>query len=325
MSEYTILAVDLGGTKIAVGEINRKGEILSERRFDSVVTSQKEAIEGIIKAIELFMKDSVIQGNVIAISVDVVGRVNVDNGIWYEIHPELADSTQLTQLITEKFQLPAFAINDVSAAALAEKEMGLGKEVQDFVYLNVGTGIAGRIISDNQMIRGAHFNAGEVGHMVVAMENDSPCICGRKGCVESFASGLGMSNEVHRLRGQYDSTCLEMHVSERLSVPEILSAYNKEDELAMQVIENATQGIAELIMNMVRVSDPKAVVIGGGVMENDQLFELVLSKINKKTVRFLEKGIVRTKLSPSKIALIGCGLHGFLSYEKNLLKESSNV
>ena len=312
----TILAVDLGGTKIAVGEINRQGQILSERRYDSVVTSQKEAMQAIIKAIELFMEESIIQGNVIAISVDVVGRVNVDNGVWYEIHPELADSTELTKILTEKFQVPTYAINDVSAAAIAEMEIGLGTVTSDFVYLNVGTGIAGRIISDNQLLRGAHFNAGEVGHMVVAMKHDSLCICGRTGCVESFASGLGMSNEVHRLRERYDSTNLQFVAGQRISVPEILEAYNEHDALAVQVIENATQGIAELIMNMVRVSDPEAVVIGGGVMENNQFFELVLAKINQKTVRFLDKGIIRTTLNPGKISLIGCGLYGFLSYEK---------
>ena len=115
-------------------------------------------------------------------------------------------------------------------------ELGIGKKNKDFIYLNIGTGIAGRIIAEGQLLKGGHSNAGEIGHSLVGINNHVRCVCGRIACVETFASGLGMSNEVHRLKNKYP-TQLEITDKHRVSGEEIIKAFQKNDPLAKEVVE----------------------------------------------------------------------------------------
>ncbi|GAB2028057.1 ROK family protein [Lactovum odontotermitis] len=308
MRKETFLCVDLGGTKILVGELTKTGEILDRRTFISDISSQKAALKSIKEIIHFYLKNVVIQEKIVALSLDVVGRVDSERKVWFEIDPGNAEGIELGKELEQEFRLPVFVNNDVSSAAIAEKHLGIGRLTSDFVYLNVGTGIAGRTVSGGRLIAGGHFNAGEVGHTVVDMDFNKVCACGRYGCVESFASGSGLSSEVHRLRERFP-TVMEITPGKKISGERILAAYQKQDTLAEVVIDHATRGIAELIMNLVRVSDPEAVVVGGGLMSNTLFYQRVLEKLNQKTMRFVKYGVSQTSIDPALIALKGCAVH----------------
>ena len=93
--------------------------------------------------------------------------------------------------------------------------------------------------------------------------------------------------------------------SERVSVADIYNLCLKGDELACQLVENAAQALADLIMNLVRFSDPDTVVLGGGIVSNGFMYEKVLTKLNPTTMRFVTNGVVLTKLNPDYIGLLG--------------------
>lgn len=310
MKKETVLGVDLGGTKILIGELDQAGNILESKSFRSKVTSQVEAVEQIKEVIASYLENEKLQGQLVAISIDLVGRVDSEKGIWHEIHPENAKEIPLAQEISQRFNLPVVINNDVSSASLAEMELGIGKKTKDFIYLNIGTGIAGRIIAEGQLLKGGHSNAGEIGHSLVGINNHVRCVCGRIACVETFASGLGMSNEIHRLKNKYP-TQLEITDKHRVSGEEIIKAFHKNDPLAKEVVEQATKGIAELIMNLVRTSDPEAVILGGGLANNDIFYKLMLEKLNANTMRFVTEGVHQTEIDPRFIALKGCAVHAF--------------
>lgn len=309
MKNETILAVDLGGTKILVGEVDSQGQILNSQRFPTDVSSQENALAQLRKSIHAYLAQGKTQGVLVALSIAVVGRVDSQRGIWYEIHPGNAQEIPVTELLAQEFNLPVFLSNDVTSAAYAENSIGIGRQTEDFVYLNIGTGIAGRVVSQGTLIAGGHFNAGEIGHMVVDLYHPVICLCGRKGCVESFASGLGMSREAQRLKETVPTTLV---IGEgRVATEDLLAAYQKQDPLATEVVLAAARGIAELIMNCVRFSDPEAVILGGGVMSSPVFYDLVMSQMNQKTIRFVTYGIQQTSIDPRYIALVGCGLRGF--------------
>lgn len=318
MKKETILAVDLGGTKILVGEVDRQGQILHSQRFPTDVSSQKNAVAQLRKSIHAYLDQGETQGSIVALSVAVVGRVDSKRGIWFEIHPGNAQKIYLAELLTQEFKLPVFLSNDVTSAAYAEKSIGIGRKTEDFVYLNIGTGIAGRVVSQGELLTGGHFNVGEIGHMVVDMHHPVTCLCGRQGCVESFASGLGMSQEAQRLKDTISTT---MTIGEgRVATEDLLTAYQKQDPLATEVIVTAARGIAELIMNCVRLSDPEAVILGGGVMSSPVFYDLVMSQMNPKTIRFVTYGIQQTSIDPRFIALVGCGVRGFHFIKQEVLR-----
>lgn len=308
----TVLAVDLGGTKILIGEVTPAGEILTSEKYPSTVVDQRSATEKIKAAIKNYLQQHSIQGDLIGIGMCVVGRVDTDRGQWMEIHPGLSDPIFLADEITQTFQLPCWITNDVSGAALAESILGIGQETGNFVYINIGTGIAARVVADHQLIKGGNFNAGEVGHMVVDMRSDDLCTCGRKGCVELFASGLGMHNQTVKFSPDYPNTMLTIEEGKRVTFQELIGAYEANDPLARKVVDQALQAVAALTMNLIRVSDPEAIIFGGGVMNDGWFLNHLVTFLNAKTIRFITKGMRVTTLNPNEVALKGAATLAFM-------------
>ncbi|MBO0455319.1 ROK family protein [Enterococcus hulanensis] len=308
----TVLAVDLGGTKILIGEVTPAGEILTSEKYPSTVVDQRSATEKIKAAIKNYLQQHSIQGDLIGIGMCVVGRVDTDRGQWMEIHPGLSDPIFLADEITQTFQLPCWITNDVSGAALAESILGIGQETGNFVYINIGTGIAARVVADHQLIKGGNFNAGEVGHMVVDMRSDDLCTCGRKGCVELFASGLGMHNQTVKFAPDYPNTMLTIEEGKRVTFQELIGAYEANDPLARKVVDQALQAVAALTMNLIRVSDPEAIIFGGGVMNDGWFLNHLVTFLNAKTIRFITKGMRVTTLNPNEVALKGAATLAFM-------------
>ncbi|MHC5215537.1 ROK family protein [Enterococcus sp. LJL128] len=310
----TVLAVDLGGTKILVGEVTENGEILSSEKYPSNVENQRVAVDKIKEAIKDYLHNHVLHGKLVGIGICVVGRVDTEQGEWLEIHPGLSEKIFVADEISGLFHLPCWVTNDVSGAAMAENVLGVGKKVKNFVYINIGTGIAGRIITNGRLITGGHFNAGEVGHMVVDMNSEEQCACGRTGCVELFASGLGMHNQTMKLAADYPESSLisAKEENKRISFQALIQAYEAEDLLAQKVINQALQAAASLTMNLVRVSDPEAVVFGGGVMNSGWFLNHLVTFLNEKTIRFVTKGFSVTALDPNAVALKGAAALVFI-------------
>lgn len=313
--DQTVLAVDLGGTKILISEVQANGELLAPHKYRSDVTSQTTAYAGIVQAIEQFLMQAPDVKRIMAISVSAVGRINNASGEWYELDPERAVDIPLAQQLSDRFKLPVFAANDVYCATLAENMLGVGNVTNDFLYLNVGTGIAGRIVNNGQILNGSHFDAGEIGHMVVDYNSPVRCICGRRGCVEPLASGLGMSNRAQELMAQGQPTELTVDEHGRVPVPALFQGYEHQDLVAQTVVDQALRALAALIMNVVRVSDPAAVILGGGVTTDGWLLHHLQPLLVEQTMRFVTVGIHNSQLDPNLIAIKGAALHGFQRME----------
>ncbi|WP_339318045.1 ROK family protein [Paenibacillus sp. FSL R10-2734] len=308
---HSIIAVDLGGTKILVGEVTPTGEVLQTKSYPSDTTNQHTALQGIIHAINDFQTGSaLIAREQIAIGIGVVGRVDTRNGIWHEIQPDKKESINVNEQLRPIFQLPCGVDNDVACATHAEQTFGWGQQSKNFIYFNIGTGIAAGTVVDGHYVEGSHFNAGEVGHMVVAMDSDVRCGCGRKGCVERIASGLGMHERVAALLPEYPSTVLELVEGRRIAAQTIFEAAEQADPLASRIVDDAAHAAAAAIMNLVRVSDPDTIVLGGGVARNPYFFERIKQALNPSTMRFVTNGLVYTKVKSEETGLVGAALAG---------------
>jgi Transcriptional regulator/sugar kinase len=131
MKDKTILAVDVGGTKILIGEVDMNGKVLTQVKRPSDITSQPIAVAQIIKVIDEYLQNRVI-GDIQAISIDTVGRVNSENGIWYEIDPTIATPIDVAKEVKTRFKLPCYVINDLAAATVAENLLGIGNVTKNF-------------------------------------------------------------------------------------------------------------------------------------------------------------------------------------------------
>ncbi|MFD1441384.1 ROK family protein [Lacticaseibacillus hegangensis] len=304
----TVIAIDVGGTKILIGELTPTGKILATQRYPSLITTQS-AVEALIEDdLRDFLANHNLQGKPRAIGLGIVGRVDADRGVWEEIDPDRVEPVTLAGDISAAFNLPCVIHNDVTSATIAEQTLGVGKKYKDFVYLNVGTGIAAGIVSDNKLITGYDHDAGEVGHMVVDMHSKVLCSCGRYGCVEALASGLGMSKRANSLLKAYPTSDIRPDSDGRISAESLFTGYDHGDELSRLVVSEAAHALAELIMNLTKTLNPQAFVLGGGVMTKGWMLRELERDLVPETMRFITGGVELTDLDPSTIALEGAAV-----------------
>ncbi|MEL7585851.1 MAG: ROK family protein [Prolixibacteraceae bacterium] len=304
----TYLALDFGGTKLLVGELTDKGLVLNMKRYNTGYVDQLKALEIITGSVDDYMATVgwATGKKPAAMGIGLIGRVDHDNGIWCQIDSRRNQSMELASILSEKYGMFCFIDNDVKSAAKGEKWMGKGAGTDHFIYLNVGTGIAAAVVVDGKVIRGGNNNSGEVGHTSVGVNTGIKCGCGRTDCVELIAAGVGFDRQARMNKDSFSSV-LKISEDKPVDVREVYRLAKNADELCLHLVEQASTALANLIMNLVRVSDPELVVLGGGIVSDEYFFQKVQAKLNPTTVRFVAQGIVLTALDPRFAGLIGAG------------------
>ncbi|WP_291528129.1 ROK family protein [Bacteroides sp. UBA939] len=305
----TYLGLDLGGTKLLIGEIDSHGNILKYKKYDSGYFNQQAALDIIKSSLDDYIETvGWYDKKPLAMGVGLIGRVDPNQGIWLQIDPSRTHPVALAKELSDIYGMPCHIDNDVKSATRAERVWGFGQISKNFIYLNIGTGIAIGTVVHGRQIRGSHFNAGEVGHVRVGVNVGIKCTCGRIDCVEAIASGTGFDRCARLLREHYET---DLHIpadqGERIPVSEIFALSRKGDPLCVKLVENASDALANLIMNLVRVTDPEIIVLGGGVVADGYIHAKVLELLNPVTMRFVSNGVVITKLNPEFIGLLGAG------------------
>jgi len=305
----TYVGLSLEGTKLLIGELDNKGNILKYKRYDLGYFNQQSALEIIKLSLDDYIETvGWVNSKPVAMGVGLIGRVDPRLGIWLQIDPKRTSPIPLALKLSELYDMPCNIDNDVKSATRAERQFGFGQISRNFIYIHVDSGIAAGIVVNGRQIRGSHFNAGEVGHTQVGVNIGIKCACGRMDCVEQIASGIGFDHSARLLHGKYDTKLqIPAPMDEGVDVKDIFALSRKGDPLCVQLVENATQALANLIMNLVRVSDPDTIVLGGGIVSDGYIHTKVLEKLNPTTIRFVTNGVVITKLNPDFIGLMGAG------------------
>lgn len=303
----TYLGLDLGGTKLLIGEVDKHGNILRFKKYASGYFNQQAASEIIKSSLDDYIRTvGWVESKPVSMGIGLIGRVDPNKGIWLQSDPNRTQPIELAKEIGEIYGISCRIDNDVKSATRAERVWGVGQFSKNFIYINIGTGIAVGTVVNGRQIRGSHFNAGEAGHMTVGVNVGVECCCGRKDCVEAIASGSGFDSCARLLKDKYE-TRLEIPLDEgvKVDVREVIRLCQDGDPLCRVLVENATTGIANLIMNLVRLTDPDTVVLGGSIVADEYIFEKILNKLNHNTMRFVSNGVVITKLNPQFVGLLG--------------------
>jgi glucokinase len=192
MMEYSI-GVDLGGTNLRAAAVDPAGKMLDKIAVDTDLAAGPDAVlSKMVEAIETlrgrFGKD-----RLAGVGVGVPGFILFDEGIVLGANNLPAfERYPMRDEIERRLGSRVLLENDANAAALGEKWIGAGRDVDDLVLLTLGTGIGGGIIMGGRVMRGQQGMAGELGHMTV-IPNGNPCGCGNTGCLEKHASAMAIS------------------------------------------------------------------------------------------------------------------------------------
>jgi glucokinase len=266
--EKYVVGVDVGGTKVAAGLVNARGEILKHARTPMVATGSAASGLAAVNAAIQQVLDGTSEGEIAAIGICSPGPLDPGSGVV--INPPnlpcwrnfpLADEVQALH------KVPVKVDNDANAAALAEVKWGAGRGYRNVFYGTVGTGIGTGIIFDGQIYHGRTGAAAEGGHMGIDIRGPR-CGCGKNGCIEVLASGPGIARRARqKLASNSNSTVFELaqgnpqHVTSEM----VAQAYAQGDPLAREVIEETLDVLAYWLGNIVDLVEPDVIVMGGGV------------------------------------------------------------
>jgi predicted NBD/HSP70 family sugar kinase len=301
------LGLDLGGTKLLIGEVDTAGTVLRCKKYPSGHLDQQAALGLIQDSLDDYLASRGEGAEPLrAMGLAMIGRIDSRRGLWFQIDSQRTAEIPVCDTLSKKYGLPCYADNDVRGAARAELRFGRGRPPEDFIYLNIGTGIAAGIVSGGRLMRGGHCNSGEAGHTLVGVDAGIPvpCVCGRVNCVEAIASGSGLDRCARALKDRYPGTSLTFPPEGRVDAAELFQKAGA-DPLCAFLTDTAARAIANLIMNLVRVSDPEMVVLGGGLVSDGILFPRIGEYLDKYTMRFVTRGVALTGLDPAFAGLLG--------------------
>ncbi len=267
MTNDVIAAIDIGGTKIALGLSDLEGRpALPFRRFPTDVARGPHRILG--QALdELGKMVEEAGGRVAAVGVGCGGPLNRRRGlILSPANLPGWDEFPIVELVRSRLDVPLLLDNDANAAALAEHEYGAGRGAENMVYMTISTGIGGGVILGGRLIHGVGDAAGEVGHMIVR-PGGAPCGCGSRGCLETICSGTSIARRAaERLAdGARSSVLLEGGGLKEITAKAVAEAARAGDAVASEVWDETIEYLALGVGNVIAAFAPEAVVLGGGV------------------------------------------------------------
>jgi len=286
-----VMAIDLGGTKIAAGIVSARCEILAREYCPTLADEGVEAvIERIVSAVgRLVSQQGMDLSQLCCISIAACGAIDSETGVVV-LSPNLPGwcDIPLRSMVGERLGVKTLLINDANAAAWGEYHLGVGKGVNNLIYLTVGTGIGGAIIIDGRLYTGSSGSAGEIGHMTIDT-NGVRCGCGNIGCLETLASGTAITREAvaHVARGEASSlTDIVAGRLEDITAEKVAVAAKGGDPLALGIINKAATYLGMGMVNLVNIFNPEMIVVGGGVAK---MGDLLLNPA---------RGVVREKAFP---------------------------
>lgn len=265
------IGIDIGGTKILGALVDVDGKVLHELRVPSPAHDPDLMVDTVVQLIEeLTLKASdVIAG----VGVAAAGFIDADrSNILYA--PNLNWRNEpLRERLQKRVSHPVFIENDANAAGWAEYKFGAGRGSKDMAMLTLGTGVGGAIIADYKLRRGGFGIGGELGHVRV-VQDGKLCGCGRKGCVEQYASGTAVLKAARKLAmsdGPMGHRLKELAGNGELTGQQVSQALMEGDPGATSVIRAAADYLAQAMGTIVAVLDPQVFVIGGGLSEAGDL------------------------------------------------------
>lgn len=256
--------VDVGGTTVKMGLFSPEGELFEKWEIRTRTEDEgRNVLPDIAASIRAKMEERGISAS------DTVG---VGMGVPAPVKDGIVKNTanlgwgyknvkkELEELLPG---IRARIGNDANVAALGEMWLGAGKGCQDMVMVTLGTGVGGGVICHGNILDGAHGAGGEIGHICVNYEETQACGCGRKGCLEQYASATGIARLAKiRLSKPHGKTLLE---GKNISAKTVFDAVKQGDETATEIAEEFGRYLGYALANLAVVADPERIVIGGGV------------------------------------------------------------
>lgn len=308
MKKYSI-GIDIGGTNTDIGLVRNDGRIVGRKHLSTQNYEQADVFVGdMTDSIRALVCESGIS------DIDGIG-IGAPNADYYggciganTVNLRIKEEIPLQRMMQEALKVPVAVSNDANAAACGEHIYGAAREMKHFIVFTLGTGIGSGIFIDGKPLLGAGGNAGELGHCILIPEGRL-CHCGRRGCIEAYASADGICQTYMELREEAARTGLLNDVlPDALTCKMIGDAANKGDALALRTFEKTGFWLGLAMANAATFSAPEAIFLTGGPARAGEVLFQPLRLSFEQHLLLIYKGKIRictSQLADNDAAILG--------------------
>lgn len=298
MTQTLALGIDIGGTNTAYGIVDRRGQIVIQGEMPTTGHNTVQDYVAVLGDKLRSIMDEVGRDRITGVGVGAPNGNFFTGEIAYAPNLPWKGVIPLARLLGEALNKKVTLTNDANAAAIGEMMYGAAKGMKDFIVVTLGTGLGSGFVANGQLIYGHDGFAGELGH-VVAVRNGRTCGCGRKGCLETYASATGIVKSAKEwLETRQDESILRNAAD--LSSEKIFEAAEGGDAMALELFEYTGMILGQTLADAVAITSPQAIIFFGGLAKaGDMLMKHVRYNMEENLL-FVYK---------NKVALLYSALH----------------
>ena len=291
------IGVDIKKFAVNIGLINFKGDMMElKMNIPYKFENTPEAMEELCRLISSFIKKTKVNTEkILNININISGRVNPESG--YSFSQFNFSERPLAEVLTDKIGCQVCIDNDTRAMTYGEYLQGCVKGEKNIIFVNISWGLGIGVIIDGKIYTGKSGFSGEFGHINV-FDNEILCHCGKKGCLETEASGSAIYRILQERIKKGECSILSGRANNQelpLTLDEIISAVNKEDLLCIEIVEEIGQKLGKQIAGLINIFNPELVIIGGTLsLTDDYIAQPIKTAIRKYSLNLVNQDSVIT-------------------------------
>lgn len=313
--ERLAIGIDIGGQSSKCGVVTQDGTILEQSVVTSLIDNFDEYLELLASTVKDLIRRTASKGIPAGIGIGAPNANRLDGTIRYAPNLRWARDSEgkpgvihLAERLEAATGLHVRITNDANAAARGEHTYGIAKGIDDFIMITLGTGVGSGIISHGRLVYGHDGFAGELGHVCV-IRNGRQCNCGLKGCLETYASAMGVARTAREFlqNGSRDSLLRKLD-PEKISSKDIYNAAVQGDEMAKEIFAFTGRILGHALGDFVKFSSPKAIVLFGGLTKSREFFhDEMVQAMNDNLMQIWKNRIqiLYSSLKESDAAILG--------------------
>lgn len=315
MNKY-FCGIDLGGTKIHIGIVTKKGKILKDVKIPTKVEAgPKHALQRITASIfDLLQELNLTCEDLEGIGIGSPGPLDTQRGIILKSSNLSGwENTQVIEFLKKDFPtLPIKLENDANAATIGEYLYGVGNKLKDFVYITISTGFGGGAIVNGSFQNGSNSNAFEIGHTILNF-NGPKCNCGNRGCIEAYASGTALENFARKALLSGEKSILStLSNNSEIKCEHIVQAALKKDDLALRLLDDYGYYLGLSLYNVIATYNPQVIAIGGGLSNAlDLFYDKIIETIDTMSLKANINACEIKKAQKENCGLLGAAALNF--------------
>ena len=303
------IGVDIKKFAINIGLINFKGDMLElEMNIPYKFENTHAALEDLCNLIKAFIKKTEIDiTKIMNICINISGRVNPESGYSFSMFN--FSESPLAEILSQKISLPVCIDNDTRAMTYGEYLKGSVAGEKNIIFVNISWGLGIGIIIDGKIYTGKSGFSGEFGHTHV-FDNEIICHCGKKGCLETEASGSAFHRIFLERIKKGETSILSDRLKEKnrpLTLDDLIEAACKEDPLCIEIVEEIGQKLGKQIAGLINIFNPEMVIIGGTLsLTGDYITQPIKTAVRKYSLNLVNKdSVIVTSRLKDKAGIVG--------------------